>query len=83
VSGAATTETLSSNPELSELRSALEQLTTAAYGQATIDDGALDEALNEAERATARVAREHGWPARTLKAVTRSAGALRDRAWAR
>lgn len=83
VSGAATGETLALLPELSELRSALERLTTAAYGEAAVDDAALDEALDTAERATARVAREHGLPARTIRAVTRSAGALRDRAWAR
>jgi len=83
ISGSATPETLASSPDLAELRSTLERLTIAAYGQAPIDDDTLDEALNAAERATRRVAREHAWPARALRAVTRSAGALRNRAWAR
>lgn len=83
ISGSATPETLALNPALAELRTALERLTTAAYGNSAIDDSALDEALSAAERATSRVAHEHAWPARTLRAVTRSAGALRNRAWAR
>lgn len=83
VSGSATAETLASTPALAELRSALEHLTTATYGHAALDENALDEALGVAERATARVAREYTWLARSLRSVTRSAGALRDRAWAR
>jgi hypothetical protein len=70
---------------LGDLEAALSRFAVAAYGRdhATPDDGALDEALENGTRAVAVLRREHGWLMSRLRALMRSAGEIRSRAWAR
>ena len=70
---------------LGDLETALTSFAVAAYGRnhATPDDTALDEALESASRTVGALRREHGWLMSRLRALMRSAGELRSRAWAR
>jgi hypothetical protein len=93
VSGSATAEAVAqqmersapagADPGLDDLKSALERLGGAAYGKAGADEGALDEALAQARRATGATARQHTWIARLVRHIRGSAAGLREKAWAR
>ena len=69
--------------ELTDLHAALVRFTDAAYGRSLDTPETIDEALEAADRAVARVARHHSWLATKLRALTQSAIRIRQRAWAR
>lgn len=70
--------------QLSDLQTALTQLTAAAYGRSNVfDTAALNVALASGRRAARRLAQEEAWVARTLASIRRTATSLRRRFWFR
>ncbi len=65
---------------LGDLRTALSQLTTAAYGRSGIlDTAALNAALASGRGEVERLVEENSWTARTLEAMRQKAAGLRRR----
>ena len=68
---------------LVDLHQALQQFSTAAYGQARPPDGDLDDAMNSGERALGAVQREHRWLVKRLATLRRTVGRAGLGPWAR
>jgi hypothetical protein len=96
VSGSATAESVAQAAQRAErdgraledgfpgLHDALARFDTAVYGrEATLDESGLDDALQQGISATRAAGRHYTWLARLLRHIRTSAGALRERAWAR